>query len=82
MNCPICGEEMERGFLYGRKDAGLPWYPGNEKPPIYFTENMVAKRNGLILGKEGIFLENTLSVKNAKLETFICRKCRKGVFSY
>ena len=82
MKCPYCGEEMEKGTIYGRKDAGLPWYPENEKAPAWISESAVAKRNGLLLGKDGIFPQSTLSLKNAKLETHICRKCRKGIISY
>jgi len=83
MNCPNCGVEMEKGYIVGRKDSGFPWYPENEKwTRLVFSEKSVAKRNGLILGKDGQFLESTLSLKNAMLDTYICRECRKGVFSY
>ena len=83
MNCPNCGEQMDKGYIIGRKDSGLPWYPENEKATLAFSESSMAKRNGLILGKDGHqFPMSTLSLENARLETFICRKCRKGVFSY
>ena len=82
MQCPYCGEEMEKGAIYGRRDVGLPWYPENERLPAVISENIVAKRNGLLLGKGGVFPTSTLSVKAAELETYICRKCRKGIFSY
>ena len=82
MKCPNCGDEMEKGYIIGRKDNGMPWYPENEKPMHLITESGVAKRNGLLLGKDGIFPMSSLSLKNARLETHICRKCRNGVFSY
>ena len=82
MNCPDCGAEMEKGYIIGRKNAGMPWYPENEKWTAVFSEKSMEKRNGLLLGKEGEFPMSTLSLKNAMLETYICRKCRKGVFSY
>jgi len=83
MNCPDCGAKMERGYIIGRKDSGFPWYPENEKATLAFSESSMAKRNGLILGKDGRqFPTGTLSLENARLETYICRKCRKGVFSF
>jgi len=83
MNCPNCGVQMDKGYIIGRKDSGFPWYPENEKPSLAFSESSMAKKNGLILGKDGRqFPIGTLSLENARLETFICRKCRKGVFTY
>ena len=75
---------MEKGYIIGRRDTGLPLYPENEKATLLaFSENSMAKRNGLILGKDGKqFPMGTLSLENAKLETYICRKCRKGIFSF
>ena len=82
MKCPNCDEDMEKGYIIGRKDTGMPWYPENEKPMLVITERGVAKRKGLLLGKDGLFLISTLSLDNAQLETYICRTCRSGIFSY
>ncbi len=51
MQCPFCGAEMEKGFIYGRRDIGLLWLPQGEKLPPMLTENAVDKRHGLLLGK-------------------------------
>ena len=75
MQCPFCGNEMEQGFIYGRKDCGLMWLPKDEKLPLTITENAVKTRNGLILGKRQ-FPENT------RLEFYVCRKCNMGVSKY
>jgi len=82
MKCPNCKEEMEKGYIIGRKDTGIPWYPENEKATVIISEKSIAERNGLLLGKDGQFPTSTLSLKNAMLEAYVCKKCRKGVFSF
>ena len=72
MQCPFCGAEMEKGFIYGRRDIGLLWLPQGEKLPPMLTENAVDKRHGLLLGKRP-FPELT------KLDYHVCRKCSTGV---
>jgi len=80
MNCPVCGEEMEKGAIYGSIATGVPWLPGNAKFQIRLTVISVEKRRGIMLGK-GIPPDSSFHL-NCTLETYICRKCQKGVFSY
>ena len=72
MQCPFCGSEMEKGFIYGRKDCGLLWLPSGEKLPLIITENNVKTHNGLLLGEKPF-------PENARLEFYICRECNTGV---
>lgn len=75
MKCPFCGEEMEKGSIYGRRDSGLLWLPCKEKPPQILTEASVKKRNGLFIGKKP-FPEIT------RLDFFVCRNCSAGVSKF
>ncbi|WP_312047941.1 PF20097 family protein [Anaerotignum sp.] len=75
MKCPNCGEEMEEGFIYGRRDSGLLWLPSKENLSLTLTESGIKKRNGLRLGKRP-FPEMT------KLDFCVCRKCGVGVSKF
>lgn len=72
MNCPFCGDELEPGYIYGRKDCGLLWLPAGKKAPLLVSEEAVMHQNGMILGERPGF-------ENTKLEYHLCRKCRKAV---
>lgn len=72
MQCPFCGTEMEKGFIYGLRNCGLLWLPFGEKLPPILTENAIKKRNGLLLGIKP-FSENT------QLEFYVCKNCNTGV---
>lgn len=75
MQCPFCGDEMEQGFIYGRRDSGLMWLPAGEKMSFFITEHSIKARNGLLLGQKP-FPEFT------KLEFYVCRKCNAGVSKF
>lgn len=75
MICSCCNAEMEKGFIYAKKDLGIPWIPESESPPIIWTMSSVEAHNGIMLSEP--FL---LSPKHCTLEVWVCRKCKIGIF--
>ena len=66
MNCPVCGKEMEPGFVQTLERAA--WV----KNPHKFT----------LLPKEGeILLENN-AIKDVVFPGWICKDCKKIVLDY
>ncbi|WP_313758383.1 PF20097 family protein [Tissierella sp.] len=66
MNCPICNNEMEQGFLQGIKRVA--WVKKHHKISL--------------LPKQGeILLENNV-VKDFIFLAWICKKCKKVVVDY
>ena len=62
MNCPYCGKEMEKGFIYSRDP--VRWYPED------------ADTNGLWPENEGTVLLAKVSLMTpAKAESWYCPDC-------
>ncbi len=75
MNCPYCGQPMEVGWIMGAdRILCVPWIPQDAKQKIFSRRNVI-KCGGLIMR------DNPFPAFPKK-ETFICRQCRKGVFSF
>lgn len=75
MNCPYCGNPMEKGKIpTNNRELEAYWLPDEEKIPKWIVSHKTfEKRNGVIL-TETPFLAVTY------IEAHICRACKKGVF--
>ena len=71
MNCPTCGKEMRKGYLFTTKDGAFSF--ANEVPPVFSN----AKK------AEG-FIEITplKAGHRISLEAYCCEECRKLVVEY
>lgn len=77
MNCPYCGNPMERGRIPGTdRFLCVPWIPSKMKKGA-----VLPTRAGLLQGG-GLVLRDTPFPAVPYKEVFICRACRKGVFSF
>ena len=76
MNCPVCGKEMEKGYIPTGLDPGLFWLPEDAKRPFFIDNDILAKRNGVALAVP------RLHRKEAKVDAFLCRSCSKCLLSY
>lgn len=77
MNCPYCGKPMEAGRIPG-KDRSLcvPWIPEKmNATPVLPTRTKLLNGGGLILRNE------PFPAAPFK-EAYICRQCKKGIFSF
>lgn len=76
MNCPKCGELMEEGRIRSARAVGHIWWPKNQKARFYVTSKRIQSGHAIELNKPDY------GFGNLYLTTFICRKCKLGVFSY
>jgi len=74
MRCPYCGEEMEKGYIYGKRDLGIPWIPASDRPPLLWKKSSVQAHNGIMLSEPAL-----LSPVGCTRETWVCRTCKKGL---
>lgn len=77
MNCPYCGRPMEAGRIPG-KDLFLcvPWIPADMK------RSAVLPTRSQLMDSGGLILRDKPFPAAPYKEMFICRQCRKGVFSF
>ncbi|MDR1217852.1 MAG: PF20097 family protein [Oscillospiraceae bacterium] len=77
--CPVCGQEMEEGYILAARGTAFPWLP--KKAPFswfyYSYKRLYALGGILLLGKEHLF-----KMSFAKLPVSICRKCGQGRFTF
>ena len=88
MDCPYCGGPMEAGWIPGTdrilRVAWIPetdrilrvaWIPETAERRFLLTRTMLTESGGLILQ------DRPFPAAPYK-QVFICRRCRKGVFSF
>ena len=77
MDCPYCGKPMEPGRIPG-KDCFLcvPWIPERMNVSVMLPGRTRLMENG------GLILRDKPFPANPYKEVFICRACKKGVFSF
>ena len=77
MDCPYCGKPMEPGWIPG-KDCFLcvPWIPESMHAKFMLPGRAKLLRDG------GLILRDRPFPAAIGKEVFICRACRKGVFSF
>lgn len=76
MNCPFCGKEMEKGYILTNAFSYI-WLPESASPNHFpLDTDKVKSLNGIVVKKF------TFGFKNRKIDTDICRGCKKGIFSY
>lgn len=81
MKCPFCGEEMEKGRITSPKGIGIPWYPDGVPYFAFCTMDWrVEQRGGVMLRSS--WPPVAITHRMQELPTYLCRKCKKGVFSY
>lgn len=74
MNCPYCGNPMEKGKIpILDRTVEAYWLPEEEKLPWFVSKKVYQKKNGVVLS-ETPFLGMTY------INAYICRACKKGVF--
>lgn len=77
MKCPYCGDIMEKGKIYSSiRYEPIIWIPEGHDIKCFCTQSKLEKANGLRLALPELKIEPTT------LPTYICRKCKKGVFEY
>lgn len=64
MQCPYCGKEMVKGYIYGDRYR-LKWLPEDKKLLMGIWAN-----GGVSLGTAGI-------LGRPKVETYMCESCKK-----
>ena len=73
---PYCSAELKKGYIPTRRDIGLVWYPEDVKCPLFVTEDIIRKKDGIQLN------DPDLGFGDCKVTAYVCRSCRKGIFSY
>lgn len=73
MQCPICGNEMEKGELRSR--GGVYFLPEGEKTPLLYTLGQMEKHNAIYL--HPYLTENPPQFP----EAYACRTCKKLLIS-
>lgn len=74
MNCPICGNEMKVGKIGARAGGGLFWLPEGEKVKFTVSNNIINKKNGIMLVDCNEF--------RISREAYVCAECRKIIIDY
>ena len=71
MNCPICGQEMKKGYLFTTKDGAFSF--ANEVPSVLKDAK----------SEEGFIEITPLEAGHrAKIEAYCCESCRLVQFRY
>lgn len=77
MNCPYCGKPMEAGHIPGKGwDICVPWIPEKMK------RSFVLPTSSKLLNNGGLILRDKSFPAMPYKEVFVCRRCKKGVFSF
>ena len=78
MNCPVCGNEMESGFLntFGRWEYFLPQ---NAPKLKWLTTGGIEKRGGIVLQDPYTRPKDAGSLDRP---AWVCRACRRIVREY
>lgn len=77
MQCPFCGAEMKKGYVFTTKNSGLHWLPENSKTPGTLSRKAIDSRGG-----ETIIPYIYLGWKPPTAPSWICRSCRKAYIDY
>ena len=72
MNCPVCGKEMEAGWMMPNKLCSLTWAPGRYQFP-FPRKGEVALRS---LEERETFLDTI------EYPALICKGCKTVMFQY
>ena len=76
MDCPYCGGPMEAGWIPGTdRILRVAWIPETAERRFLLPRTMLTESGGLILQ------DRPFPAAPYK-QVFICRRCRKGVFSF
>jgi hypothetical protein len=76
--CPICGQEMEEGYIAGLRGYPFPWLPKYTKIPWFsITSKRISARGGLYL-----LIDGQWELSLTKLPVSICKNCGQGRFVF
>lgn len=79
MNCPVCGNEMERGKVATAYSRGLFFLlPDGDIDRFWLTRNAVERQGGVVL--DGPYQSNFPN--ETEIAACICRTCRKILMEY
>lgn len=87
MNCPYCGEPMEKGFMVTHVMRDILWIPQTAEwaPFAFYTREEIEERyNGLVLTQGGRVFKKQHPWKSvvSVAPMDICRDCKKGIYSF
>lgn len=77
MNCPYCGEPMEKGNIYSaNRLREMAWYPEGteEKYKKLLSPKYTAQTQGIYICR------SRFKGWGTRKEAYVCRKCEKCVF--
>ena len=77
MLCPKCGAEMDFGYIPGQKDLGVFWVPDGTKMPLVISKGYVDSVDGIRIAPPSPLVPTI-----PKASTYVCRKCKIGLFSF
>ena len=75
MNCPWCGQELEKGLFCDRVDSYF--LPEGETPPQLWTKRILEKKHAVLLPPESFG-----AVWAQRPTAFWCGACRKLLVDY
>ena len=77
MNCPVCGKEMERGWIYTKNGYGLYFLSYEQRFSFFSTAKNIEKGGGIALD-----IPNNFRFNETKIYAEACKSCRKIVIDY
>lgn len=76
-NWPVCGRELERGWVCTKESIGVFFLSYHQKLKTFYTSKNIEEDGGIVLDGPHRFRFN-----ETKIYAEVCRNCRKIMMEY